>query len=125
MTESKLERVDNVAFLSPDDFLAAIIPQQKFFELNGNKVAIRGANAFDLFRLVKRFPKARALVHNLADFMFSASNKDADDLMAKFSMRTVIDVLIDIGDDAAAAFVAICLNKTGDEVYEAALRQIG
>jgi len=120
MSESKLELIDNAAFLSPDDFLAAILPPEDYFEVNGDRVKIRGANAFDLFKLVKRFPKARALVHNLADFMFG-SDRDAHDALKVFNSRTIVDVLIDIGDDAAAAFAAICLYQGGNEAFEKGL----
>jgi hypothetical protein len=121
MTESKLELVDNAAFLSADDFLAAILPPEEYFEVGGRKVKIRGANAFDLFKLVKRFPKARALVHNVADIMFG-SDRDAEDVLKAFNARTIVDILIDIGDDAAAAFAAICLGKAGDEAFEKGLQ---
>ncbi|CAN7260035.1 hypothetical protein LJR098_001072 [Rhizobium sp. LjRoot98] len=117
MTETKLEQTDNAAFLSPDDFLAAIMPPEEFFEVAGKKVKIRGANAFDLFKLIKRFPKARALVHNIADVVFG-SDKQAEDLISSFNSRTVIDILIDIGDDAGAAYAAICLGKGDDEAFE-------
>ncbi len=124
MTESKLELVDNATLLSADDFLNAIVPQQKTFTFNGLETPIRGANAFDLFRLVKRFPKARALVHNLADYIFG-SDRDAQDIAAKFSMRGLTDVLIDIGDDSAAAFIAICMGQAGNEKAENSIRRIG
>ncbi|MGX9991612.1 hypothetical protein ACS4RR_021015 [Rhizobium sp. Z1P35] len=124
MSESKLELVDNAAFLSADDFLAAILPPTEVFEIEVKgeikKIKIRGANAFDLFKLVKRFPKARALIHNVADIMFG-SDRDAEDVMKAFNSRTIVDILIDIGDDAAAALGAIYCGHGGDLPFEKGL----
>ncbi len=122
MTESKLEQIDNTTFFSSDELIDDIMPDEDFFELNGKRYKVKGANGIDIFGLVKRFPKAQALFVNALEAMFG-SESGVEQNLARLNTRNMAEVFLAIGDDAAAALVAICFFKKGDVAFEAKLKE--
>jgi len=117
MPIANLTQTDNRTFLAPEDFFGAFTHQFHSIDIEGRSMQLRGATGLEIFQLICRFPKFRALISDTAE-MFFADETSAEKAQSRVNIRTITDVAMDIGVDATVAFVACCSNRPGDLKFE-------
>ncbi|WP_027489229.1 hypothetical protein [Allorhizobium undicola] len=128
------DEIDNLTFYEPEDLIAAMRPKVSVIQYEGKAYKLQAPNGFQYFNLVNRFPTLQALVANFIDrsvkaiFALKKEPTDAElqdlltDIAAEYKVETLFDVFLKVGEDAAAAFVAICLGRQGDRTFEKAIQ---
>ncbi|WP_343314049.1 hypothetical protein AAIB41_02575 [Brucella sp. BE17] len=95
---------------SIDDLLSAIDHSFQTVEILGKHTQLRPVTILECLRLVKRFPK-------LIDLFEPKLDVDGN-LLPEEMQPSLIDVFMDSGVEAAAAFIACASSKEGDAAFE-------
>lgn len=95
---------------SIDDLLSAVDHDFQTVEILGKHTQLRPVTILECVRLVKRFPK-------LID-IFEPKLDTAGNMLPGEMQTTQLDLFLNCGIEAAAAFIACASNKEGDVSFE-------
>ncbi len=137
-TKIEIEPVDTLREIDAHAMVALMQPEAiDYIVFRGARTPLKKPNGFQIFNLINRFPSAQALMVNMIDRLKSAFlNFEGDlqkitdedimgilkDVAADIKSENLYDLFMKVGDDAAAAFAAICLGHAGNRPLEAAIK---
>lgn len=105
-------------FNSADDYVDSF--DHDFHEaiIDDKAIAIRPMTTAEIFVACKRIPKFKRFLQDSSTLLYGNDQSVAEVLAARFNGPTLVEVALDAGLDAVACFIACCLNRPHNEVFE-------